>query len=526
MHYGNIKYSLCLLLLTFLGISSASGQDSKSDSLSIAINTDIRSTNAGVNRDVNTDMILHHILESLVAYKEDLSIAPMLADNYHIEENGKKYIFNLRRGVLFHNGIEMTSEHVKWSWERYLNPKTGWLCRNWYDGSINSSVKITSIETPSEYQIVFTLEKPSYIFLHRMANLQCITGVIHSSSVDENGKWITPIGTGPFKLSRWQRGEYIELEKFKDYSARKEPKDGLAGNKSAQVEKLRFLIIPDISITKAALQADDVDMAVSMPISLFKELEQDKNLRQIVQPTFYWMTLLIQNNKGILKNKLIRKALSHAIDRKRLTAFATQGMGAMNSSAIPTNSPYYDNNHDLWFDYDVEKAKTLLKEANYKNEALKIQTNRKQLHLFENAIIMHAMLREAGFNVELEVLDWASQLNNFYSGEFQLSAFDFSARTEPFFNYQLVSRKRGTVNEYGWRNPKTDQILNLLDQEFDTNKRAIIFHQLHEEMKNDVPLIGLYNINKLYVLSNRVKDFNGWVLALPRFWNVKKAEVK
>ncbi|MBL4603831.1 MAG: hypothetical protein JKY84_13885 [Emcibacteraceae bacterium] len=461
-----------------------------------------------------------------MAYKEDLSIAPMLAEDYKIEDGGRKYIFNLRKGVLFHNGIEMTSAHVKWSWDRYLDPETRWLCRSWYDGTTNSSVKITSIETPSPYKVIFNLEKPSYIFLHRMAHLQCITAVIHPSSVDEKGEWIKPVGTGPFELAEWRRGEYIELKKFDEYSPRKEIRNGLSGKKEVLINSVRFLIIPDASIAKAALQAGDIDVAVSLPISLYRELKLQQDLELIAQPTLYWMTLLIQNNQGILNNPLIRQALSHAIDRESLANFSTQGMGEMNSSAIPMESPYYDDFHSTWYEYDVNKARKLLKEAGYNGELLKIQTNRKQLHLYENAIILHAMLRDAGFNIELEVLDWASQLNNFYSGEFQLSAFDYSARIEPFLNYQLFDRERGTVKKYGWQNPRVREMLNKLDQIFIPEERAVIFRSLHSEMKNDIPLIGLYNLYKMFVVNKTVNGFEGWNLVIPRFWGVAKRPLK
>lgn len=488
--------------------------------LHVAMNSDIRSTNPGVKRDANTDTVLHHVVESLVAYDDELNVAPMLASSYEIADEGRTYIFDLRRGVRFHNGEEMTSAHVKWSWERYLDPDTGWRCRSWYDGTAPVSVRILSIETPSRYRVVFRLDRPSYIFLHRMAHLQCITAVLHPSSVDENNEWLRPVGTGPYRLKEWRSGEYVELVRFDGYTPRAEPRSGLTGRKVALAEAIRFRVVPDAAIAQAALQAGDVDAAISLPISHYEELAPDDSLEIVVQPTLGWMTLLMQTNRPLLANPLIRRAIAHAIDRDALAKFATKGFGVANSSAVPSYSPYYRPALQRWYPYDPEKARALLRRAGYDGEEIRIQTNRKHLHLYENAIVMHAMLRAAGFNAKLEVLDWATQLSNFYTGNFQLSSFDFSARTEPFLSYGLVTRQRGTEHPWGWDNPDALDLMRRLDTVFSIEKRGRIFVKLHELLRTDIAVIGLYNLHKMRVLRQSLCGFEGWRLAKPRFWGV------
>ncbi|HET6629514.1 MAG TPA: ABC transporter substrate-binding protein [Woeseiaceae bacterium] len=507
----------CLFGLLAFGGAGAADWDGR---LHVAMNSDIRSTNPGVKRDANTDTVLHHVVEALVAYDDELNVAPMLASRYEIADDGRTYIFDLRRGVRFHNGEEMTSAHVKWSWQRYLDPATGWRCRSWYDGTGPVSVRILSIETPSRYRVVFRLERPSYIFLHRMAHLQCITAVLHPSSVNDDGEWLRPVATGPYRLEEWRRGEYVELERFEGYRPRPEPRSGLTGRKIALAEAIRFRIVPDAAIAQAALQAGDVDVAISLPISHYEELARADRLEVVMQPTLGWMTLLIQTNDPLLRNPLVRRAIAHAIDRDALAKFATKGFGVANSSAVPTYSPYYRAAFERWHPYDPEKARELLRRAGYGGEEIRIQTNRKHLHLYENAIVMHAMLREAGFNAKLEVLDWASQLNNFYTGNFQLSSFDFSARTEPFLGYGLVTRQRGTEHPWGWDNPRATDLMRRLDSVFSIEERGRIFEKLHELLRADVPVIGLYNLHKMVVLRESLCGFEGWRLEKPRFWGV------
>ena len=96
--------------------------------LRVALNADILSTNPGVLRDENTDAVLLHVAEGLVAPRHDGSIAPMLARKWTVSSDGRSYTFALRQGVTFHNGASMTSADVVWSLQRYISPATHWRC--------------------------------------------------------------------------------------------------------------------------------------------------------------------------------------------------------------------------------------------------------------------------------------------------------------------------------------------------------------------------------------------------------------
>ncbi|MGH8171226.1 MAG: ABC transporter substrate-binding protein, partial [Steroidobacteraceae bacterium] len=96
--------------------------------LHVALNADILSTDPGVLRDENTDAVLLHVAEGLVAPRHDGSIAPMLAQSWKVSPDGRTYTFSLRHGVTFHNGAPMTSADVVWSLRRYLSPATHWRC--------------------------------------------------------------------------------------------------------------------------------------------------------------------------------------------------------------------------------------------------------------------------------------------------------------------------------------------------------------------------------------------------------------
>ena len=165
--------------------------------LTYAMNQDIRSTNPGVNRDGNTDAVTQHMVEGLVGYDAKGVAAPMLASTVAVSADGRTYTFKLRKGVKFHNGAVMTSADVLWSWNRYMDPKTQWRCTSEFDG--RGLVKVAKVEAPDAETFVMTIDKPSALFLATLARFDCgSTSILHKDSVAADGAWIKPIGTGPF----------------------------------------------------------------------------------------------------------------------------------------------------------------------------------------------------------------------------------------------------------------------------------------------------------------------------------------
>ena len=108
----------------------------EAQTLRARLNSDIRSTDPGTNRDGPTDGVVQHMVEGLVAFREDTSVGPLLAERYDVSDDGKTYTFTLRPGVRFHNGAPLTADDVVWSWQRYLDAATQWRCRPEFAGGL------------------------------------------------------------------------------------------------------------------------------------------------------------------------------------------------------------------------------------------------------------------------------------------------------------------------------------------------------------------------------------------------------
>lgn len=134
MKLSEIKWRSALIAIAsatlFMGTQASAGESE----LRIRINADIRANEPGVNRDATTDLVMPHIVEGLVAFKEDASIGNLLAKSVDVSPDGKTYTFVLRDGVRFHNGAPLTSADVLFAWGRYTDPKNGWRCLPDVDG--------------------------------------------------------------------------------------------------------------------------------------------------------------------------------------------------------------------------------------------------------------------------------------------------------------------------------------------------------------------------------------------------------
>jgi len=369
----NDKINFPAVFLTGVALCAPSLQSVAGDSsniLNVAISSDIRGTNPGVTRDGTTDIIHMHIVEGLLGYAEDFTLKPVLAQSMTLSDDGTQYTFVLRKGVKFHNGEEMTSEDVKWSWDRYMAKETKWRCRSYFTGE--KGAKVTSVTTPNKYSVVFTLEKPYAVFPANMARFDCgSTAILHSDSVDKAGKWLAPIATGPFTIGEHKPGRYIDLVKFKDYSLRNDPQNGYTGAKKVSIDKVRVHILSEATVSKAAYMAGNIDLLTISPSDV-SEIEKIKNTTIESSATATWDTLLINSKDSLLKDPLLRQAIAHAINKDQVIAVISEGRRLANPSTIPPVSNYFSQAVQQGREFDLEKSKSLLKKSAYRGEELSI----------------------------------------------------------------------------------------------------------------------------------------------------------
>ncbi|MGE0724118.1 MAG: ABC transporter substrate-binding protein [Alphaproteobacteria bacterium] len=506
-----------LLVIASLAASAGMAAAQPAGLLRAAINSDIRSSEPGVNRDGNTDAVMMHVLEGLVALRENGDVGPLVAEKVDISADGKTYTFTLRDGLTFHNGAPVTSAEVAWAWKRYLDPATKWRCQRDFSG--NGIASVEKIDTPDARTVVFTLVKPTALFLSVMARPDCGTSVIHPDSVGADGKWKAPIATGPFKLGEWKRGEYIELVRFDGYKPRPGGIDGYTGNKTVMVERARFIVIPDASAAKAALLADSIDILPDVTADDMAELKK-RDIAIDTSPTMSMNAILIQTKDPLFQDVRMRRAMAMALDTKDIVHGITQGTAKSNASGIPTPSSYYSRAQQATIPYDPTQAKKLLAEAGYRGQPIKMLANKRYQSMYDQAVLAQAMLQQVGMNVEIEVIEWGAQLDRYIKGDYQVMSFSYSARLDPSLSYEMFSGPKATQPRKVWDDPEAQKLIQESMVTVDRVRRQAIFDELHRRMLDAVPIIVLYNGVEIAGVGKRVKGYKTWAAGQPRLWGV------
>ncbi len=506
--------------LSFLVLASLFAGGVSAQTLNVQIPADLRSSQPGVNRDSTADMIVAHIVEGLVAIDNVGTVKPLLAERVEESEDGLTYTFPLRKGVKFHNGDSLTADDVIWSWKHYMDPDVGWRCRSEFDGS--KGIKVADVSAPDAMTVKFVLDKADPMFLSTLARPDCgMTGILNSASVNADGSWNKPVGTGPFELGAWSKGSYVELLGFKDYANLDGKPDGYVGNKKPLVDRVKFLVVPDASAAKAALVRGDLDLIPDITSSDYGELKKNKNLHISHSYTARRNTILIQTDDPVM-NKPMRQAIASAIDAKSLVEMVTDGLGKPNNSVIPIGTPSYTAVQQAGWKYDLNEAKKLLQASGYRGQQISMITNKDYPSMFNAAILTQAMLQQAGINVKLDVMDWATQLDRYNSGKYQMMAFSYSPRFDDALLYEHFMGDKKVQKRKVWDNPADLKLLDEAMATGDRAKRQPLLDQLHKDFLEDVPMVMLYNGITIDATSNKVHGYTSWPGSAARLWQVSK----
>lgn len=512
-----LPHGLAALLLAGTAASAPAAEDGV---LRVRLNADIRSTDPGVNRDGNTDMVAFHLFEGLVAHAGDTGIVPMLAESVSVSDDGLRYGFRLREGVRFHNGAPLTAEDVVFAWQRFLNPDTKWRCLPDFDG--RGVAKVVGVSATGPMTVEFALEAPAALFLTSMARVDCgQSGIWHRDSLGPDGAWAQPIGTGPYRLAEWRAGEFVLLERFADYAALPGGLDGLAGNKGEGPAQVRLVLIPDSSAARAALQAGDIDLLPDSDERDAAELATRPGITRVSAPTLSASGLLLQTRDPLLSDVRIRRAIAHALDMEGIVEALAGGTAGYNPSPIPELSGFHGAVQAQGYAYDPDKARALLAEAGYAGQEVVILTNQRYRSMYEMAVLTQAMLEAVGLKARFEVMDWATQLDRYSDGGYMMQAFSFSARYDAGLSFDMFSGNKDDQPRKVWENPEALGLLREALSTLDPAARQPIFDRLHAMMIDDVPAIWLYNAAVLGVHGPRVASFEPWATTAARFWAVR-----
>jgi peptide/nickel transport system substrate-binding protein len=294
-------------------------------------------------------MVLYALHDSVLKPMPGQPLASSLAESWSVTEDGLIYEFVLRKNATFHNGDPVTSEDVKFSFERYRGTSHDQL-----------KARVATVETPDPQHVLFKLKEPWSDFPTFYAIATGAGWVVpkkYIERVGDEGFKKAPIGAGPYKFVSFNPGVELVMEAHEGY-----------WRKTPSVKRLVFKVIPDESTRLAALKRNEVDIAYSIRGELAEELERSPGLalKPTVLQAAFWLYFAEQwDPKSPFHDIRVRQAASLAIDRKTISQALTLGHSLVTNSIIPDNFEFFWKPPEPMF--NRAQAKKLLAEAGHPN---------------------------------------------------------------------------------------------------------------------------------------------------------------
>ena len=500
---------LCITLL-FHGVQAhAAGTEGKFGGiLRIALDAEPGGLDSMLTNATLVWTVSWHMFENLFTFGEKMEVIPMLAEDYTISEDGLRYVVNLRKGVPFHNGKEMTSEDVVASLRRWSEHSS--LGKSTFEN-------VASMKTDGQYAVEFVLKRPDAVFLVSLATPGAGAIIVPSEIASEAGErpMRELVGTGPFQFVEWQPNRFIKMKRFDKYSARTDDPNGFGGKKTAYVDELHYSFVADKTVQSVGVEAGDFDYAYAVDSEEYERLKETPGVQAVVSPPRAWLAFILNNKEGILSDVRIRRAMLAALDMEPILLISRghPDVWRMDPSLHQKETIWWsEKGKDLYNQKNAEKAKALLKEAGYNKQPIRWMASYEGYY---NAVLVaKSQLESAGFVINLNRFEPATETSRRRNPElWDASITGFTMRGDPLLNPFFNSSVAGW-----WVNEEVEQLKNKLAVESNFEKRYAMVERIQELFYEDVPYIKIGDYATLRLLHKRVQNFKN--LSDIFFWNV------
>jgi peptide/nickel transport system substrate-binding protein/oligopeptide transport system substrate-binding protein len=509
--YRNIANLIILLLFFSVFSDSAESQNqphyggtyrapltSEPISLDPALYTDIYSMSVAAN-----------VFDGLVEFDPDLNVVPAIARRWKIARDYRTYTFQLREGVKFHHGREVTADDFVYSFSRILNPQTKspiapfFLhiqgAEAYYEGNSDT---VAGLSAPSPYTLQIRLKEPFAPFLSILAMINAKL-VPHEMMTPDFAR--QPVGTGPFRFGSWNPGKEIVLDANPDYF------DG-----RPFIDHLQFRIYLNIEWEQIF---EDFKKG-QLEHALIPSGEYDRILTQTSGQKAY--TIFSKSGLNLVyigmnmevtpfADLRVRQAINYAVDSEAIVTHITRRGSIPVQGLVPPGLAGFDPDFKA-FSYDPEKARELLKEAGYTDgrgfPAIELWTVSKSESVQKELQEYQRYLGEIGLQVSVKIADnwkeFVRAISDKKAALFYAAWYADYPDPDNFF-YPLVYSESVT-NRMHFRDPQVDQLLDAARSEMDYLKRADLYRNLNQLVMHSAPLISQHVNSNNYLFRSSVKD--------------------
>ncbi len=402
------------------------------------------------------------IWDRLTAYDLNLKPQPMLAESWDVSSDDKSVRLNMRRGVQFHSGRELTSDDVKYNFLRIQDPKVS-------AGQYSEQGKwFTTIETPDKYSVLLRSETPR----PGMFDFFEYFNILDKDTTEGPNAKMTAVGTGPFSFVEWAQGDHIAFAKNQNYWQAGRP----------YLDGVRAVVFRDQTSMVSQLEAGALDIAKSPNYQDFVRLKADPAYAGVMHPadgTVFLTGVNVLNPP--MDNKQVRQALNYAFDRKRFVDTVLLGVGQPESLPWLPGSIAYDPAKRDFYAFDLDKAKSLLTQAGVQNLEMDFLM-RASTESSALAEMYQADLAQIGVKLNIKVLEpaaWLDQVNNQkYNGMYIAAGTYAQLNPSYFFNGRAGGAR--PENNSGFKNDAYNGLIASASSEPDLLKQKQLWAQVND----------------------------------------------
>jgi peptide/nickel transport system substrate-binding protein len=444
-----------------------------------------------VEHDVFSRWILENQVAETLLFQDPWTsaIKPRLAEKWEADE--QHLTLHLRDGVTWHDGTPFSAADVAFTLDRARDPKVGADQRADLE-------PITKIETPDAHTVVLTLGKAAPYLRQALAHISILPEHAYRGKELRRAEASrAPIGTGPFKFTRWKTGDELVIERNPTYWGTK-----------PHLDRVVFRVVRDKQVAWELWKRGEIDVMYRLPSPrTADEAKGDPALtgrRMLVWTPRAYFFVVWNARKGPLADARVRRALTQLIDRDRFTQIAFNGHARPVTGPYPPGSASYDAAIARW-PYDPKAAQALLKEAGVSGLKLTFLLTAGSRTVEQLATLMKEDFQRAGIELEVAQVDFAVLLDRLRRHAFDVSALQWTMSLEQD-NYSMFHSSQADAGQnYGaWKNPEADALLEKIRATTDDDARHVLDRQLHKLIHEQQPYTFLSSPEVQTVLSKRV----------------------
>ncbi|MCX6544437.1 MAG: ABC transporter substrate-binding protein [Acidobacteria bacterium] len=428
------------------------------------------------------------IYDQLFRIDDQLRVAPGLATGW-TQPDATTYMVQLRRGVRFHDGHELTSADVAYTFNSFLDPAFASPRKGAYR-------LLKSVRAVDRYVVEFVLQEPFGSF---PVNLVMPIVPDGAGSALKN----QPIGTGPYRFVRHVADDYVELAAFDAYF------EGAPRNKG-----LLLRVVPDDMMRGLELQQGSADLVVNdLAPDLVHQFRSSPTLRVVTSAGTDYAYVGINLRDPVLRDRRVRQALCHAIDRQAIVDYLRRGLALPASGVLPPMSWAFEPGVRQ-YGFDPARAMALLDEAGYRDPdgdgprsrlALTLKVSSTEFNRLQSSVIQES-LRRVGIALDVRSYEFATLYSDVLRGNFQLFTLQWVGVSDPDMLRRVFHSKQMPpigFNRGFFSNAAVDDLIDRATRSIDDTERRELYGDVQRLVAEEAPYVSLwYKTNAVVAQSN------------------------